>query len=81
MSHRIRVLLFLRPWLTAPLALLAVWLVAVTPVLWFTWIGWILYGAGIAAAATLALGLRTRYRLSLLDSSPLGVVAWLQRLR
>ena len=33
----------------------------------------------IVAAILLALYLRPRYRLAILDSSPLGVFYWLQR--
>ena len=36
---------------------------------------------GFGLAIALSLVLRPRYRVSILDSSPLGVVTWLRRLK
>ena len=58
---------------------LGVFLAVLYPLMQWTWIGWIIYGVGIAATIGVALRLRSRYRLSILDSSSLGVVTWLQR--
>lgn len=79
LRDRIRFLLLFTPWVSIPLALLGVFLAALYPLMQSTWIGWVIYGVAIAAAVGLALKLRRRYRLSILDSSPLGVVTWLQR--
>ena len=79
LRDRVRVLLFFTPWVSAPLALLGGFLAIFYPLMQRTWIGWIIYGVGIAATVGFALRLRSRYRMSFLDSSPLGVVTWLQR--
>jgi len=76
---RIRFLLLFTPWVTVPLALLGVYLGLLGPLMLWTRIGWIVYGVGIASAILLAGLLRTRYRLSILDSTSLGVMTWLQR--
>jgi hypothetical protein len=76
---RFRLLLFFTPWVSAPLALLGILFVVLYPVMQRTWFGWVIYGVGIAVAVAFALRLRPRYRMSILDSSPLGVFSWLQR--
>jgi hypothetical protein len=79
LRDRVRILLFFTPWVSAPLALLGVFLGVLYPLMQWTWVGWIIYGVGIAGAVAFALRLRPRYRTSILDSSQLGVVTWLQR--
>jgi hypothetical protein len=79
LRDRIRILLLFTPWVSIPLALLGVFFAILYPLMQWTWIGWIIYGVGIAATIGVALRLRSRYRLSILDSSSLGVVTWLQR--
>ena len=79
MRTRIRFLLLFTPSVTIPLALLGVYLAITTPLLRWPWIGWILYGAGIAAAVGISVLMRRRYRLVILDSTSLGVMTWLQR--
>ena len=79
MRDRIRILLLFTPWVSIPLALLGVFLAVLYPLMQWTWIGWVIYGVGLAAAIGIALRVRTRYRLSILDSSSLGVLTWLQR--
>jgi hypothetical protein len=76
---RIRFLLLFTPWVTVPLALLGVYLALLGPLMLWTRIGWILYSVGIAGAIVLAGLFRRRYRLSILDSTSLGVMTWLQR--
>jgi hypothetical protein len=76
---RIRMLLLFTPWVSIPLALLGVFLAVLYPLMQWTWAGWIVYGVGLVGAIAIALRLRSRYRLSILDSSSLGVVTWLQR--
>jgi len=76
---RIRMLVFFTPWLSGPLALLGVALAVSCPLILFTSLGWICIPVEIGAAAAVALWLRPRYRLSILDSSPLGVFYLLQR--
>jgi hypothetical protein len=79
LRDRLRILLFFTPWVSAPLALLGVFFAVLYPLMQWTWLGWVIYGVGIAAAVAFALRLRPRYRMSILDSSPIGVVTWLQR--
>jgi len=74
-----RMVLFFTPWLSIPLALLGLALVVLTPVAVLVPWGWLTILVAIGAAGALALWLRPRYRLSILDSSPLGVFYWLQR--
>lgn len=80
LRDRIRFLLLFTPWVSVPLALLGVFFAVLYPLMERTWAGWIIYGLGIACTIGLALRLRSRYRLTILDSSSLGVVSWLQRL-
>lgn len=79
LRNRIRFLLLFTPWLTVPLALLGAFFAVLCPLMLWTGIGWILYGVGIAGAIATAALLRSRYRLSILDSTSLGVITWLQR--
>jgi hypothetical protein len=80
LRDRIRFLLLFTPWVSIPLALLGVSLAVLYPLMQWTRVGgWIIYGVAIAATVGLALRLRSRYRLSILDSSSLGVITWLQR--
>jgi len=79
LRERIRFLLLFTPWVSIPLALLGVFLAVLYPLMQWTWIGWIIYGVGITGTVALAVKLRSRYRLSILDSTSLGVVTWLQR--
>jgi len=74
-----RMVLFFTPWLSIPLALLGLALAVLTPVAVLVPWGWLTILVAIGGAGALALWLRPRYRLSILDSSPLGVFYWLQR--
>ena len=76
---KLRILIFFTPWFSIPLALLGVVLVLTCPLVLFVSLGWIVYPVAVVAAVGLALWLRPRYRLSILDSSPLGVLTWLQK--
>jgi hypothetical protein len=78
---RVRLLLLFTPWASIPLALLGVYLVLVSPLVACVPYGWVAVPAGVAGAIALALVLRPRYRVAILDSSPLGVVSWLRRRR
>ena len=79
LRDRIRFLLLFTPWVSIPLALLGVFLGVLYPLMQWTRVGWIIYGVAIVATVGFALRLRSRYRLSILDSSSLGVITWLQR--
>ncbi len=79
MRDQFRTILFFTPWVTIPLAFLGVALTLATPVVALVPFGWVLVPVLLLGAAGLALLLRPRYRLSILDSSPLGVFYWLQR--
>ena len=79
LRDRIRVLLLFTPWVSIPLALLGVFFGVLYPLMQSSRIGWIVYGVGIFGAIVIALFLRSRYRLSILESSSLGVITWLQR--
>ena len=74
-----RMVLFFTPWLSIPLTLLGLALVVLTPIAVLVPWGWLTILVAIGGAGALALWLRPRYRLSILDSSPLGVFYWLQR--
>jgi hypothetical protein len=76
---QVRRILFFTPWVTIPLALLGVVLIVATPIAVLVPYGWVLVPLAVLAAVALALLLRPRYRLTILDSSPLGVFYWLQR--
>jgi hypothetical protein len=76
---RIRFLLLFTPWVSVPLALLGVYLGVLGPLMLWTPFGWVVYCIGIAAAIVLAGLLRSRYKLSIVDSTSLGVMTWLQR--
>jgi hypothetical protein len=79
LRNRARLILLLTPWVSIPLALLGVALALTYPLMLVTRLGWICDPVGVVLAAGLAVRLRSRYKLSILDSSPLGVFYWLQR--
>ena len=79
LRDHVRTVLFFTPWLSIPLALLGIALVVLTPVAVLVPWGWLAIVVAICGAGGLALWLRPRYQLSILDSSPLGVFYWLQR--
>ena len=79
MRSKLRTLVFFTPWVSIPLAALALVLVVTSPVVVLVPFGWLVVPAAVAGAVALALWIRPRYRLSILDSSPLGVFYWLQR--
>ncbi len=72
-------LAFFTPWVSIPLAFLGIALLVTYPLLLITSFAWICLPVAIVIAVALALYLRPRYRLAILDSSPLGVFYWLQR--
>jgi O-antigen ligase len=77
-SH-LRELAFFTPWVSIPLSLLAVVLLVTFPLVLVSRSAWILAPIGLVVATGLALFLRRRYRVAILDSSPLGVFYWLQQ--
>ena len=77
--NKARTMLFFTPWLSIPLTLLGIALLLAVPLIVLVPFGWIVVPVAVVAAALLAVWLRPRYRLSILDSSPLGVFYWLQR--
>ena len=79
LRDRIRTVVFFTPWVSIPLAFLGVALAVTYPLLLLTSLAWICAPVAVVAAVGLALWLRPRYRLAILDSSPLGVFYWLQR--
>ena len=79
LRDHIRTVVFFTPWVSIPLAFLGVALVVTYPLLLLTSLAWICAPVAVLAAVGLALWLRPRYRLAILDSSPLGVFYWLQR--
>ena len=79
LKDQVRMVVFFTPWVSIPLAFLGVVLVLTYPLLLLTSLAWICLPVAIVAAVALALWLRPRYRLAILDSSPLGVFYWLQR--
>jgi hypothetical protein len=79
LKDQIRMVVFFTPWVSIPLAFLGVVLVLTYPLLLLTSLAWICLPVAVVAAVALALWLRPRYRLAILDSSPLGVFYWLQR--
>jgi uncharacterized membrane protein len=78
-KDQIRMVVFFTPWVSIPLAFLGVVLLLTYPLLLLTSLAWICLPVAVVAAVALALWLRPRYRLAILDSSPLGVFYWLQR--
>jgi hypothetical protein len=76
---KVRILVFFTPWFSIPLGFLGVVLLLACPLVLFVSLGWIVYPVAVVAAVGLALWLRPRYRVSILDSSPLGVLTWLQK--
>jgi hypothetical protein len=79
LRDQLRRIIFFTPWVTIPLGLLGVVLPLATPIVVLVPYGWVLVPVALLAAVALAFMLRPRYRLSILDSSPLGVFYWLQR--
>ena len=79
LRNRVRLLLFLTPWVSIPLALLGVALALTYPLMLVTRLGWICDPVAVVIAALFALRLRSRYKVAVLDSSPLGVFYWLQK--
>ena len=79
LRDRIRTVVFFTPWVSIPLAFLGVALAVTYPLVLLTSLAWICAPVAVVAAVGLALWLRPRYRLAILDSSPLGVFYWLQR--
>lgn len=79
LRERIRVIVFFTPWISIPLALLGVALAVTYPLSLVTRLAWICDPVALVLAIVLALWLRPRYRLAIVDSSPLGVLYWLQR--
>ena len=75
---RLRVLVLLTPWVSVPLALLGIGLALTWPLVFVTSLGWICAPVEVVAAAGLALWMRPRYQVAVLDSSPLGIFTWLQ---
>ena len=75
----IRRLVFFTPWVSIPLMALGVVLVLIYPLTLLSSEGWIGYPIAVVLAAGLGAWLRPRYRLAILDSSPLGVFYWLQK--
>ena len=79
LRDHIRTVVFFTPWVSIPLAFLGLALGVTYPLLLVTSLAWICAPVAVLAAVGLALWLRPRYRLAILDSSPLGVFYWLQR--
>jgi hypothetical protein len=78
-ADKVRMIALFTPWVSIPLMFLGVALVVTSPLVAVTSYGWICVPVAIVAAVLLALWLRSRYRVAILDSSPLGVFYWLQR--
>ena len=76
---RARMIALFTPWVSIPLMFLGIVLVVSWPLVLLTSYGWICVPVALVAAVVLGLYLRPRYRVSILDSSPLGVFYWLQR--
>jgi len=76
---KVRMIALFTPWVSIPLMFVGVVLVVTWPLVLLTSYGWICVPAALLVAVLMALWLRPRYRVSILDSSPLGVFYWLQR--
>jgi hypothetical protein len=79
LRERVRVIVFFTPWLSIPLGLLGVVLALTYPLMLLTGLAWICDPIAVVLAVALGAWLRPRYRLAIVDSSPLGVLYWLQR--
>ena len=80
LRDRVRQLVFFAPWLSIPLTLAGIAFALLVPViLAIGALGWICYAVVLVAAVVLAIWLRPRYRVAVLDSSHLGVLYWLQK--
>jgi hypothetical protein len=75
----VRALAFFTPWVSIPLAFLGVALLITYPLMLVTSLAWICAPVALVLAVALGIYLRPRYRVAILDSSPLGVFYWLQR--
>jgi len=76
---KVRMVVLFTPWVSIPLMFLGVVLLVASPLVLLTSYGWICVPVALVVAVLVALWLRPRYRVSILDSSPLGVFYWLQR--
>jgi MFS superfamily sulfate permease-like transporter len=76
---RVRMIALFTPWVSIPLMFVGVALVVTWPLVLLTSYGWICVPVALVVAVLIALWLKPRYRVSILDSSPLGVFYWLQR--
>jgi hypothetical protein len=79
LRERLRVIVFFTPWVSIPLGLLGVLLALTYPLSLVTRLAWICDPIALMLALLLGLWLRPRYRLAIVDSSPLGVLYWLQK--
>jgi hypothetical protein len=77
--HLIRAVAFFTPWVSIPLAFLGVALLVTYPLMLVTSFAWICAPVALVIAVLLGAYLRPRYKVAILDSSPLGVFYWLQR--
>ena len=76
---KVRMIALFTPWVSVPLMFLGVVLLVLSPLVLLTSYGWVCVPVALVVAVLMALWLRPRYRVSILDSSPLGVFYWLQR--
>ena len=76
---KVRMVALFTPWISIPLMFVGIALVVTWPLVLFTSYGWVCVPVVVVIAVLMALWLRPRYRVSILDSSPLGVFYWLQR--
>jgi hypothetical protein len=74
-------LLLFNPAASVAFAVLALFLVLATPLIVLVPYGWVAVPVGVLLAALIWRQVGSRYRLTILDSSPLGVVTWLQKRR
>jgi hypothetical protein len=74
-------LVLFNPAASVAFAVLAVLLVLATPLIVLVPYGWVAVPVGVLLAVVVWRQVGSRYRLSILDSSPLGVVTWLQKRR
>ena len=81
MRSRVRMLLLFNPAVSVALGVLAVFLVLATPLIVLVPYGWVAVPVGVLLAVVVWRQVSSRYRLTILDSSPLGVVTWLQKRR
>jgi hypothetical protein len=72
-------LAFFTPWVSVPLGFFGVLVALSYLLLIVTTYAWVCVPLALAAAILLGIWMRPRYRLEILDSSPLGVFYWFQR--